>query len=129
MGTIIAQNFAALVDGANFEEAGKFLTEDCAYQYSEGKYRGRDAIVNIFHQNHLQATRVFDEVVYSSSVEPLEDGTYKINFTDKLRMKHAWHESHFYQVITLAGDQIADIKHHEIPGEMEASREFYNKYR
>lgn len=129
MDTNIAQNFAALVDGANFEEAGQLLAEDCAYQYSEGKYRGRDNIVNVFRQNHQQAMRLFDEIVYSSTVEPLEDGTYKINFTDKLRKKHAWHESHFYQIVTLAGDQIADITHHEIPGEMEASRAFYSKYR
>jgi hypothetical protein len=125
MSTNIAQQFATLVDGTNYEEAAKLLADDCNYQYSEGKYQGRDNIINIYRQNHEQSKKIFDEIVYSSNVEETADGIYKIEFFDKIRKKHAWHEYKCCQIFTVADGLITDIEHHEYPGETELLRAFY----
>jgi len=129
MDTSIAQQFAALVDGTNFDEAAALLAEDCAYQYSEGKYQGRDNIINIYRQNHLQSEKIFDERVYSSKVEETAEGTYKIDFIDKIRKGNAWHDFKCYQIVTVEDGKIVAIDHHEYIGETELLRAFYNKQR
>ena len=129
MDTNIAQNFAALVDGTKYDEAAVLLAEECTYKYSEGKYQGRDHIINLYRQNHEQLKKLFDEVVYASNVEGTADGIYKIEFFDKIRKGHTWHDFKSYQIVTVADGLITDIEHHEYPGETELLRAFYSRYR
>src|SRR5690349_1576039 len=99
MSITIAEQFAALLDNNNFDEATNLLAEDCRYKYFEGKYQGSKNIINIYRQNHLQALKIFDELAYTSVVEDLGDGTCMITFTDKIRKAALWHEHNCYQIV------------------------------
>ena len=121
----LAQQFASLIDTSSFDEAAALIAEDCAYHYWEGNYQGRDAIIAIYRQNYLQSRKIFDEINYSSDVEAMGDGTYKITFLDKYRKGHKWHDSRCFQIITIKDNLIVEIQHNEIPGEAEALRTFY----
>jgi hypothetical protein len=129
MNSNTAQNFAALIDGTKYDEAAALLAEECTYKYFEGKYQGRDNIINLYRQNHEQSKKIFDEVVYSSNVEETAAGVYKIEFFDKIRKQHKWHDYKCYQIVTVADGLITDIEHHEYPGETELLRAFYNLQR
>jgi hypothetical protein len=127
MSITIAQQFASLLDENRFEEAGHLLSADCHYNYSEGNYQGASNIINIYRQLHLQSVKIFDEMVYTSSVEDIGSDVYKINFTDKIRKAILWHEYNWYQVIRIKDDLIIDITNHDIPDEQVALRAFYTK--
>lgn len=127
MSITIAQQFASLLDENRFEEAAQLLSDDCHYNYSEGNYQGASNIINIYRQNHLQAVKIFDEMVYTSSVEDIGSDVYKITFTDKIRKAALWHEYNSYQVIRVNDELIIDIAHHDIPDEQVALRAFYTK--
>lgn len=128
METNIAQNFAALIDGNKYDEAAALLAEECKYQYAEGKYQGRDYVINIYRQNFEQSKKIFDEVTYSSNVKETADGVFKIDFFDKIRKGHKWHDFKSYQIVTVADGLITDIEHHEYSGETELLRAFYSRY-
>src|SRR5437870_1619284 len=123
----LAQQFATLLDDTRFDEAAALMAEDCAYHYFEGNYAGRRNVINIYHQNHKASSEMFDEVRYSSEVEPLDTETYKVNLLDKIRVGAKWHEMHSHDILRIKDGLIVDIDHQEIPGEAEAFREFYQK--
>jgi len=125
----IAKEFAAFLDANQYDDASQLLAEDCDYHYSEGSYRGNKNIINIYKQNDLQSKKIFDETTYSSEVEELPDGNYRITFVDKIRKGHKWHEYKCYQLIQCADGRIIHIEHREIPGEMESLRMFYSTSR
>ena len=127
MSIITAQQFAILLDNNNFDEAARLLAEDCRYKYFEGNYQGPQNIVNLYRQNHFQALKIFDEMVYSSNVEDLGDDSYVINFTDKIRKGALWHEHNCYQILKVKDNLITSIEHCEIRGENEAMRAFMAK--
>ncbi len=120
-------SFATLLDKQQFTEAGQLLSDDCTYQYDEGKYQGNTVIANIFQRNHLGYLRYFDEVSYSSKVSQESDDTYRIDLIDKLRKGPRWHETKSYCIVTLADDKIIDIKQYGIAGEAEALRAFHQE--
>jgi hypothetical protein len=95
----LAREFATALENMHLDEASQFLAEDCGYHYWEGNYEGRANIVAIYRQNDLQSRKVLDEVIYSSEVEEMEDGSFKIHCLDKLRKGHRWHEHRFFEII------------------------------
>ena len=125
----LAQDFASLVDGNQFDEALEYLSEECSYRYSEGKYTGRSFIMNTYRKSHMQSKKVYDEVVYSSTVEEQPDGTIRINFLDTIRKADLWHEFRCYEIVSFVDERITTIEHFEIPGEAKSMRAFYNSLR
>jgi hypothetical protein len=125
----LAQKFASLLDQTKYDELLLLMAEDCEYHYWEGDYVGRENIVNIYRQNHLFGKKMFDEVIYASVVERMEDGVYKIHFTDATRIGERWHENHFDEVIGFKDNVICDIQHIQLPGEAESFREFWQSAR
>jgi hypothetical protein len=126
---VIAEKFARLLDNNQFDDAMALLSDDCRYHYDEGDYSGSKNIIGLYRINHEQAKQTFDEVLYSSSVEPLSENTVKVIFIDNIRMGKSWHTYQCYQILRITGELIEDVQHHEIPGEMEALRVFYNRAR
>ncbi len=122
----LAQEFATLLNSNRYDEASQFIGENCDYHYSEGNYHGRNNIISIFCLNHRESKKIFDETNYSSVVEELPDGNYRISFVDKIRKDHKWHEFRSLQILTIKENQIVNIRHSEIPGEMESLRLFYS---
>lgn len=129
MSLTIVQQFATAVDNNRYEEAAKLLAVNCEYHYAEGNYQGRVSVINIYRMNHLQMKKMFDEVVYSSWVDNMTNGMFKINFLDKIRKGPLWHELRSWQIVKCQNDVIIDIEHHDVPGEAEGLREFYTKTR
>jgi len=125
----LVQEFAAFLDNNRYDEASHLLAEDCDYHYFEGNYKGSKNIINIYLQNDLESKKIFDEMTYSSNVEEMSDGNYKINFTDKIRKGHLHHEFHSYQIIKCNSNLIVGIEHCDIPGEIDALRMFYSRAR
>ena len=125
----LAEEFAALLDRNRYDEASQLIANECEYHYSEGNYQGQKNIINIYRLNHLESKKVFDEMSYSSVVEEMPDENFKINFTDKIRKGHKWHEFRSFQIIKFRENQVIDIQHCEIPGEMESLRMFYDRAR
>lgn len=123
----LAQQFATCLENMRLDEATQFLAEDCEYHYWEGNYQGRENIISVYRQNDQQSRKVFDEVIYSSEVEAINEGTYKVNCLDRIRKGHRWHEHRFFEIITFKDNLIIDIQHCAIPGEAESLRLFYNK--
>ncbi|MFI5264704.1 MAG: hypothetical protein ACHQM6_09335 [Candidatus Kapaibacterium sp.] len=123
----IATEFAALLDNNEFGEASELLAENCTYHYFEGDYQGRQNIINVYRMNYLQSKRIFDEMSYTSSVEEMAGGTYKIDFVDKIRKGQRWHEYRCYQVVSFSDNHISCIQHSEIPGEIESLRLFFSR--
>lgn len=123
----VVQNFASFLDKTLFKEAGQFLSENCKYQYNEGKYQDRDTIIGIYKRNDRITRQYFDELIYSSEVEQLSENEFKINYIDKLRKGALWHENRFYEMVKVENDLIVDIRHHSIPGAPESMMEFYKR--
>ncbi len=72
---------------------------------------------------------MFDEVKYSSDVEEMSDGMFKINFLDQYRKGHKWHDYRFFEIITIKDNLIVDIQNKQIPGEDVALRSFFTVQR
>ncbi len=123
----LVRECASLLDKSRYDEASQFLAEDCTYHYSEGNYQGRKNIINIYRLNDLQWKKIFDETQYTSAVEETEDGNYRIDFADKIRKGHRWHEYRSFQLIKCNDDRITHIEHSEIPGEMDSLRMFFSR--
>ena len=129
MSLILAREFATLLDNNSYDEASQFIAEDCEYHYWEGSYRGRKNIISIYRLNHRESKKIFDEINYSSEAGEMTDGNYKIDFVDKLRKGHKWHEFRSFQIIKFKENQIAHIEHYEIPGEIESLKMFFDTSR
>ncbi|MBS1904327.1 MAG: hypothetical protein JSS75_11530 [Bacteroidetes bacterium] len=125
----IAEQFASSIDACRFNEAGMLLAENCTYRYNEGNYQGRTHVIALYDRNTKFMQQTFDEVSFSSTVEQLQDGTFKLNFIDSIRHKHGRHESRSYEVISIEHGMIVSIEHFDIPGEAEAMRTFYTRMR
>jgi hypothetical protein len=125
----IVQQFATAVDSNRYEDAAKLLAVNCEYHYSEGNYQGRVSVINIYRMNHLQMKKMFDEVMYSSWVDNMTNGLFKINFLDKIRKGALWHELRSSQLIKCQNEFIVDIEHRDVAGEAEGLRAFYTKTR
>jgi hypothetical protein len=125
----IAEQFAALLNAANFDEAAELLAEDCRYHYWEGDYAGRNNVINIYKQNHKHTTDTFDEVQYGSTVELMDGGVCRITFYDKIFLGDKSHEMKSHDDLTIANGLITDIHHKEIPGETEAFMAFWRSTR
>jgi hypothetical protein len=123
----VVQNFASFLDNTQYKEAGECLSDNCKYQYSEGKYEDRDNITSLYKKLDSLNRRQFDELSYSSHVEQIGENEFKIHYTDKLRKGPLWHEHRFYEVVKVENDLIVDIRNHSIPGESESMREFYTR--
>ena len=123
----LATEFATSLDNCQFDNASKVRAEHCKYHYSEGNYEGRENIISLYRQNDLLSKKVVDEIIYSSNVEDIGKGDYKINFVDKIRKGHRWHEHRFYEIVTLADNLIINIEHCDIPGEKESLRMFFSR--
>ena len=123
----LVQEFASLLDNNRYDEASQLLAEGCTYHYAEGNYQGRKNIIAIYRMNYLQSKKLFDELNYSSAVEETADGNYRIDFTDKIRKGHRWHEYRCFQLIDCHENQITHVEHCEIPGELDSLRMFYTR--
>jgi hypothetical protein len=123
----LAKKFAELLDNNRFDDAVELMAEDCQYHYFEGDYSGKSNIMAIYRSNHKESGKLFDEVLYSSEVVPLSDNSFNILFSDKIRIANKWHTYRCFQILRFENDLIADINHHEMPGETEAMREFYQR--
>jgi hypothetical protein len=125
----IAHEFAALIDAAKFDDAAKFLAEDCTYHYYEGNYAGGENIVNIDRMHHKMGQENFDEIRYSSEAREMPDGKFKIQFNDLLRMGERWHASHNEEILTIEDGLIRHIEHLVQPAEMQAFVQFMQEVR
>jgi len=123
----VVQNFASLLDNSQYKEAGGCLSDNCKYQYAEGKYQDRDNITSLYQMNDSLTRQHYDELVYTSEVEQIDENRFKINYKDKLRKGALWHEHRFYEVVKVENDLIVDIHNHSIPGEAESMIEFYRR--
>lgn len=121
----IAQRFASVLDAAKFDEAAALMSEDCRYEYWEGKYQGRQNIAAVYRNNHEGASKIFDEVQYASEVEPLSNESVKLRLFDRYRLGDRWHESRSEQILKIENNLVTDIQHHELPGEAEALHAFF----
>jgi hypothetical protein len=125
----VATRFASCIDESRYDEAAALLAEQCTYTYTEGTYQGREHVISVYRMNTDFMRKTFDEVKYSSSVEAQPDGSYKINFTDRIKHGFAEHEAHSYEIMRIENDHITSIEHFELPGEAEAMRAFYIRQR
>ncbi|GEM_PF-3904681 len=123
----VAQEFVSLLDEARFDEAAKLLAEDCQYHYWEGNYQGRDMVINIYRQMHKEAQKAFDELKYSSEVEPVDGETYTLHFTDSVRIDNYWHSLRYDSIVRVKDALIQSIEHKEIPGEQRKFQGFLQR--
>jgi hypothetical protein len=121
----VAIRLAAHLDALEFEKAGELLAEDCDYQYWEGNYRGRDAIINIYRQMSQQDKETFNEHSTRTTVEQTSPDTFILHGHDTMRIDDLTHESKFDEIVRVTDGMISSIEYKALRGEAEKLREFF----
>ncbi len=127
--SINAINFANLLTPGNFQEAEKWLSPSCTYQYKDSILRGEE-IIKSFSDNHEGAVKKLDGITYiDGTVEKINGNSVFVIIKDKISTKG---ESFIYTdrlVITcndsIGHSSIEKIKHSPIKGEREKLLEFF----
>lgn len=124
-----AVEFVNLLTPGNFEEAEKWLSPNCVYQYKDTSLSGEE-IIKSFSDNHEGASQKLDGITYiDGTVEKIEDHTVFVIVKDKVSAKG---ESYIYTdrlIITCNNftghSSIEKIEHSPIDGEREKLLEFF----
>jgi hypothetical protein len=120
-----ACRLAKALDVEDYAAARAALAEECVYHTGTATLTGPDAILDSYRASGEQARRRFDEIEYTSRVEPSGPSTVVITYTDRVRLGGAWHEYHCRQHVRLgAAGLVEEIRHEQLPGERERLREF-----
>jgi hypothetical protein len=118
--------FAKALDNSDFDEALKFLDDNCIY-YCRGKiYSGNKSIISEYKNNSDWVENTFESINYESSTETISAKQFKIHLTDKISHKgHYLH--HKSEQILLFNDSglIERIEHIDLPGEREKVDKFF----
>jgi len=77
---------ALALDRDDFVEAARHVHPECVYESPGGRMIGRDAIIDSYRKNAEWARAAFDRIEFESFVEPIEDGQFRVTYTDR-----TWH--------------------------------------
>jgi hypothetical protein len=123
----IAQEFAALMDQNRFEEAVRLLSDDCKYFIGSQVLVGPEQIAASYSANYESASKRLDEIIFLSEIVELDQLRFRLCYLDRIRKGSVWHEHRCEQIIKFQGKQIAEIRHVDLPGELDALQEFYSR--
>lgn len=123
----IAKTFVDSLVPGKFQEAKKFIADDCQYQYGDRKLE-KDAIVESFIENHHNASRKLDLVEYQGSeIESQEDDYVTVVVQDKMKKgpKEFLYKDRL--IIRVQNQKIAEIIHKPYPKERQKLKAFLDK--
>ena len=117
------------LDRNDFATTARLIASDCVYEVRGDRIDGSDAIVASYAENNQWAVQHLDEVRYESVVEAPEGDTVPVLYTDYLmRAGGGWHRHRCRQRLTVGADgKIVRIVHEDLPGEMEALEDYFQR--
>lgn len=126
----IAERFAKALDAEQYDVAFSLLDADCRYTCRGQVHEGAEAIIDSYRVNGDEGNKVFDRNEYESEVRRRSDSVVVIRFRD-----HLWHRDKQLtfeceqEVEVNAEGLISQIRHVDLPGQVEALREFKQRLR
>ena len=94
-------DFAAALDGDDFEHVARLLDDDVVYLIDGVTHRGPDAVVASYRQGSAAARRIFDHVEFTHSVVSRDGDTFRVDFSDRLTADDEAFHHHSIQDITV----------------------------
>jgi hypothetical protein len=124
----VAERFARLLDGRDYDALGELLLTDCEYELKGDVVRGRAAIVEEYRQSTEWAFDVFDRVEFSSIVNVESQTSARVTFFDELFLGSQTHRYMCQQILTAHDNgRIERILHVDLAGEEAALEAFFTK--
>ncbi|HXY59264.1 MAG TPA: DUF4440 domain-containing protein [Methylocystis sp.] len=132
-GIEIVEALAKALDRDDFDAAGRFLAENCAYESPKGLVTGREAIIDAYRASSDWGRATFDEVVYESEIEPvgaLDTNCFSVTYTDRIRKGELWHTHQCRQIVEVEdmSGKIIAIVHQNLDGEAERFNAFLSTF-
>jgi hypothetical protein len=120
----IAARFAQTLDHEDYPAATALLSDSCVYQIRGNTHKAPEAIIATYQSNGDQATQNFDSITYGSSIRPSNDDRIIIEFWDQITHRGRTHKHQCEQWVRVESGLITEIEHRDLPGEVEALKEF-----
>jgi hypothetical protein len=127
--TQAAAMLSAALDRNDFATAARLITPDCRYEVRGDTLIGAPAIITSYAESNEWAIAHLDEVRYESEVGTPEGDTVAVRYTDYLmKAGGGWHRHRCRQHLTVnAEGRIARIVHEDLPGEVEALDDYFER--
>lgn len=124
----IATAFARALDADDFETAATFLAPDCLYVTGAETLDGPRAILESYERNSAWARQNLDAVEYESTLVSTNGASASIAFLDRVAKGTETLDHRCRQTYDVdARGLIVRIEHHDLPGEREKLRAFFDK--
>lgn len=123
----IGRELARALDAGQLSLAAPFLDPECTYEAADLRLQGRDRILAAYRTTALASKRVFERVVFASTVTEGDDGVVSINSADVIEHRGEHHEHRSRQDLWISGGVVTLIVHHELPGEADALAAFCDR--
>jgi len=127
--TDLVAELARALDAEDYGAARCLIAAECVFETGAAVVQGVEPIVASYAASGAWAKRTFEEVRYESRVEPIDDHTVAVEFTDYLMAAgHGWHRYRCRQEFTFGDDgRVIRIVHRELPGEREDLQAFLDR--
>ncbi|MEM9024339.1 MAG: nuclear transport factor 2 family protein [Bacteroidota bacterium] len=125
----IATAFGRALDRDDYAAAHALLAEECTYDIGSAVMEGPTAICASYETNMQEGRNKLDDLVWgTATAELVSDHQADVFFTDYLTHRGESHTHRCKQRVTVnAAGKITHIQHHNLPGEPEKLKAFYQK--
>ena len=125
----VATLFGRSLDQDNFKLTAAVIHPECRYDMGSEVLVGAQAICDSYEQNMIEGRNKLDELVWGEcKIVSRSNQSFEVHFTDYLKHAGQSHVHRCMQLLEIDQDGlITSIIHHDLPGEVKALKEFYQR--